>query len=73
MRISATLCAGVLLIVGSFAALRSYCYAQVTFVTASMLSKKLPRTELRIIQIGGGIRELYYYPSSTVQVCYDWF
>lgn len=52
------------------AAVRSYCYAQLTFVTASMLSKNLPKSDLRVIQIGGGIKELYYYPSSTVQV---WF
>jgi hypothetical protein len=62
-RITGVLVMGVL-----FAALRSYCYAQVTFVTAAMLSKNLPKSDLRIIQIGGGIRELYYYPSSTVQV-----
>jgi hypothetical protein len=64
----ARLHAGVLVVAGLFAAFRSYCYAQVTFVTASMLSKNLPRSELRIVQIGGGIRELYYYPATTVQV-----
>lgn len=47
---------------------RAFCYSQLTYVTASMLANSLPKTDLRIVQIGGGIKELYYYPSSTVQV-----
>lgn len=51
------------------AGLRAFCYSQVTYVTASMLANSLPKTDLRIVQVGGGIKELYYYPSTTVQVC----
>lgn len=49
--------------------LRTFCYSQLTYVTAAMLANSLPKTDLRIVQIGGGIKELYYYPSTTVQVC----
>jgi len=52
--------------------LRAFCYSQLTYVTASMLANSLPKTDLRIVQVGGGIKELYYYPSTTVQVCM-WF
>lgn len=51
------------------AALRAYCYGQAEYVTAAMLSRNLPKGgSARIIQLGGGTRELFYYPKSTVQV-----
>jgi len=49
------------------AALRAWCYAQVEYVTAAMLSRNLKKAA-KIIQLGGGTRELFYYPPQTIQV-----
>jgi ubiquinone/menaquinone biosynthesis C-methylase UbiE len=47
---------------------RLYIYTQVQLVTARLLSRSLPKGNIRVVQLGGGSRELYYYPSTTVQV-----
>jgi hypothetical protein len=33
-----------------------------------MLSNNVPKDRATVVQVGGGIKELYYYPASTVQV-----
>lgn len=53
----------------AYIGLRFYSSSQITYVTAAMLSRNLPNAESRIVQVGGGVRELYYYPNKTVQVC----
>ena len=61
--------AGALGVLGaSLLAARLYSGTQITYVTAAMLSRSLPRSDLRIVQVGGGVKELYYYPSTTIQV-----
>lgn len=52
----------------AYGGLRVLSSSQLTFVTAAMLSRNLPKEQLRIVQVGGTVKELYYYPSSTVQV-----
>jgi hypothetical protein len=53
------------------AALRFYNYSQLEVITAKMLGKFVPsggNTGARVIQLGGGTRELYYYPKDVVLV-----
>jgi hypothetical protein len=53
------------------AALKFYLYSQLEVITAKMLSKYVPSggsTGARVIQLGGGTRELYYYPKDVVLV-----
>lgn len=53
------------------AALRFYLYSQLEVITAKMLGKYVPSggpTGARVIQLGGGTRELYYYPKDIVLV-----
>ncbi|GAX85089.1 hypothetical protein CEUSTIGMA_g12509.t1 [Chlamydomonas eustigma] len=47
-----------------------YLYTQLEYITASMLSRHVPRTDkgANVIQVGGGSKELYYYPKNTMQV-----
>lgn len=54
----------------SAAALKFYLYSQLEVITAKMLGKYVPRggTGARVIQLGGGTRELYYYPKDVVLV-----
>lgn len=50
--------------------MRFYLYSQLEVITAKMLSKYVPSggTGARILQLGGGTRELYYYPKDVVLV-----
>eukprot|EP00884_Botryococcus_braunii_P005786 jgi/Botrbrau1/15208/Bobra.0149s0067.1 len=41
---------------------------QLDFVKASMLTNWVPKKEARVLQLGGGIGELFYYPKDTVLV-----
>ncbi|GBF89091.1 hypothetical protein Rsub_01808 [Raphidocelis subcapitata] len=52
------------------AGLRFYCYSQLEYATAAMLSNWVPRggNGAKVIQLGGGARQLYYYPKNVVQV-----
>jgi len=52
------------------AGLRFYCYSQLEYVTAAMMSNWVPKggNGARVVQLGGGARQLYYYPKNTVQV-----
>ncbi|PNH04320.1 hypothetical protein TSOC_009521, partial [Tetrabaena socialis] len=57
-----------LLAAGGVAAWKVVNYGQLEYITASMLSNYVPKSEPRVIQLRGGTRELYYYPKSVVQV-----
>eukprot|EP00878_Enallax_costatus_P021692 GHUV01022982.1.p1 GENE.GHUV01022982.1~~GHUV01022982.1.p1 ORF type:complete len:237 (+),score=40.12 GHUV01022982.1:867-1577(+) len=49
------------------AALKFYLYSQLEYITASMLTKYVPKGGggATVLQLGGGTRELYYYPKDT--------
>eukprot|EP01024_Parvocaulis_polyphysoides_P021216 TRINITY_DN20056_c0_g1_i1.p1 TRINITY_DN20056_c0_g1~~TRINITY_DN20056_c0_g1_i1.p1 ORF type:complete len:265 (+),score=24.16 TRINITY_DN20056_c0_g1_i1:65-859(+) len=51
-----------------YAGARFYSYSQMEVATAGMLTNWVPRGGARVIQIGGGTRQLYYYPKDTVLV-----
>jgi len=38
------------------------------YVIAAMIGNHVPSGGARVLQIGGGTRELYYYPQGTLQV-----
>lgn len=51
--------------------MKFYLYSQLEIITAKMLGKYVPTgtgTGARVIQLGGGTRELYYYPKDVVLV-----
>ncbi|KAF6259010.1 hypothetical protein COO60DRAFT_1060647 [Scenedesmus sp. NREL 46B-D3] len=60
---------GVAILAGA-AALKFYLYSQLEYITAAMLSKYVPKAGkgATVIQLGGGTRELYYYPKNTMIV-----
>jgi hypothetical protein len=55
----------------SFAAFKAYTYSQLEYITAAMLTRHVPRAEPlgpTVVQVGGGTKELFYYPSNTSKV-----
>ncbi|KAK3268065.1 hypothetical protein CYMTET_23410 [Cymbomonas tetramitiformis] len=53
----------------SFALFRGYVYSRLQYITASMLTRHVPRGGAEVLEIGiGGGKNLYYYPSDVVQV-----
>ena len=54
----------------SLAAYLFYLYSQLEYVTAAMLTRHVPRegSGANVIQVGGGTKELFYYPKNTLQV-----
>lgn len=53
----------------SFAVFRGYVYSRLQYITASMLTRHVPRGGAEVLEIGiGGGKNLYYYPSDVVQV-----
>lgn len=52
------------------AAVKLWLYSQLEYVTAAMLGKFVPRggAGATVVQLGGGTRELYYYPKDTSTV-----
>lgn len=44
-----------------------YLYSQIEYITAAMLSRHVP-AQSSVIQVGGGTKELFYYPKSTEKV-----
>ena len=44
-----------------------YLYSQIEYITAAMLSRHVPQSA-SVIQVGGGTKELFYYPKSTDKV-----
>uniref|UniRef100_A0A383VYG1 Methyltransferase type 11 domain-containing protein n=1 Tax=Tetradesmus obliquus TaxID=3088 RepID=A0A383VYG1_TETOB len=60
---------GVAILAGA-AALKFYLYSQLEYITAAMLTKYVPQAGkgATVIQLGGGTRELYYYPKNTMTV-----
>lgn len=60
---TAALAAGAVLGAGvATAAGRVYAYSQLEFVVAAMLTNNVPKGGGTVLQLGGGSRELYYYP-----------
>ncbi|GMH43762.1 hypothetical protein BSKO_11696 [Bryopsis sp. KO-2023] len=57
-------------IIGGIFGWRLAVYSQLEYVTASMLTNYVIKGGARVVQIGGGTRELYYYPKGTVQVTF---
>eukprot|EP01025_Chloroclados_australasicus_P048289 TRINITY_DN54676_c0_g1_i1.p1 TRINITY_DN54676_c0_g1~~TRINITY_DN54676_c0_g1_i1.p1 ORF type:complete len:251 (+),score=16.06 TRINITY_DN54676_c0_g1_i1:123-875(+) len=51
-----------------YTGIRIYSYAELEVITARMLTTWVPHGGARVIQIGGGTRQLFYYPKDTVQV-----
>ena len=47
---------------------RAIVYGQLEFITAAMLGRHVPKLPSKVIQLGGGSRELFYYPKDTQQV-----
>ena len=47
-----------------------YLYSQLEYITAAMLTRHVPRegNGANVIQIGGGTKEIFYYPRNTLQV-----
>ncbi len=47
-----------------------YIYSQLEYITAAMLTQHVPRdgNGAIVVQIGGGSKELFYYPKNTLQV-----
>jgi hypothetical protein len=44
-----------------------YLYSQIEYITAAMMSRHVP-AKASAIQVGGGTKELFYYPKSTEKV-----
>ena len=51
-----------------FVGWRAYLYFQLEVITASMIGNYVPKGGASVLQIGGGTRDLYYYPKGTIQV-----
>ncbi|KAL3162587.1 hypothetical protein ABBQ38_008636 [Trebouxia sp. C0009 RCD-2024] len=60
--------AAVLLLLTGYAVLRFTSYGRLQYITAAMLGRWVPKGGVRVIQIGGGTRDLYYYPKDTILV-----
>ena len=47
-----------------------YLYSQLEYITASMLTRHVPRggNGATVIQVGGSTKDLFYYPKNTLQV-----
>jgi len=47
-----------------------YLYSQLEYITASMLTRHVPRggNGASVIQVGGSTKDLFYYPKDTLQV-----
>lgn len=48
-------------------AARTWAYTQAELLAAAVLGRAVRGQDARVVQLGGGGRELYYYPKSTVQ------
>ncbi|DBB18371.1 TPA: hypothetical protein ACH3X3_000023 [Trebouxia sp. C0006] len=60
--------AAILLLLTGLAVWRFTAYGQLQYITAAMLGRWVPKGSARVIQVGGGSRDLYYYPKDTVLV-----
>ncbi|CAD7703986.1 unnamed protein product [Ostreobium quekettii] len=58
---------GLAALIGGFFAYRAYLYGQMEYITASMLTNNVPKGA-RVVQVGGGTREVFYYPKGTIQI-----
>ncbi|KAI8100480.1 hypothetical protein M9435_006964 [Picochlorum sp. BPE23] len=60
------------IIIGStgigFGLIKVMAYSQLEVVRTAMLSRHVQQGGARVLQLGGTTRDLYYYPSGTVQV-----
>lgn len=55
-------------LVAGIAAAKAAAYSQLEVVRASMLSRHVKSGGAKVLQLGGNTKDLYYYPSGTVQV-----
>ncbi|KAL0021197.1 hypothetical protein WJX77_011659 [Trebouxia sp. C0004] len=60
--------AALLLLLTGLAIWRFTAYGRLQYITAAMLGRWIPKGGARVIQVGGGSRDLYYYPKDTVLV-----
>lgn len=54
--------AGIAGFLAGVAGYRFYLYTQLEYITAAMLTNNVPKGGANVLQMGGGTRELYYYP-----------
>lgn len=59
---------GAALVAAPVVAARLTAYSKLQYVTAALLTNRVPRGGARILQLGGSTKDLYYYPSDAVQV-----
>ena len=60
----------IVLLLNSLAGWFFYLYSQLEYITAAMLTRHVPRdgNGATVIQIGGGTKDIFYYPRNTLQV-----